>query len=59
MKRRCDCIAGQSAAEWIGFTEVYPMANTECMPRSARLFLALGCVAALLAVALGPSAPTH
>ena len=29
------------------------MANTECMPRSARLFLALGCVAALLAVALG------
>jgi len=29
------------------------MANNESMPRSARLFLAIGCIAALLAVAIG------
>jgi uncharacterized membrane protein YgdD (TMEM256/DUF423 family) len=52
-QRAQDCAAGQTTAECSRSFRAYPCVKAESMPGTAKLFLFLGCIAALLAVALG------
>jgi uncharacterized membrane protein YgdD (TMEM256/DUF423 family) len=52
-QRQCDCAPDQTTAECIHFIQRILTEIIESMPGTAKLFVAIGCSAALLAVAFG------